>query len=286
MAAKKVSFIRIGEFTNRSKSKLINEFLREQNEEHATFFHKDCARGQNERTLSNGVIEITWLQSSSRIEEREVTEDKHVSKCNISDNAKECFSEKNPLSIMNLRGDASIFSEQIKILCHLSDLFVVLIDVNALQRQECFAAFKAVHDSDAHVLLVTELQNRQSVEQLESHYATINVQQNKTDILSLFDIRKRRKLNTSDFRKVLFAKVTNLLANVSNVESLEDVLSRVNCNLTLDEDYDACKEGKTLANKLFSKIDLEISYGSSIKDKNVPLQGHLWHSWSEKQRRT
>ena len=66
MPAKKVSFIKIGEFGDRSKSKLIDVFLRDQNEEHATFFHKDCAMGHNERKISNGVIEISWFLPSTR----------------------------------------------------------------------------------------------------------------------------------------------------------------------------------------------------------------------------
>ena len=284
MKAKKVSFIRIGDFKTRSKSKLINEFLRDQNEEHSTYFHRDCEMGYNSRTISNGVIEISWLQSSSGESQVDVKEDKEQGI------AKDTNEEKYALSILNLRGDANSFPMQVKILCQISDLLVVCVDSESLQSEKCQSALKNIHDSPTGVLLVTQLPSvrEESEKVLQRYYENVHIPQDKTAILSLFDTKTRRKLNNSEIKKALFRKVSKCLAKVTCIQSLEDLLQSSTISkdcLILDEWDEVCSKGKDLAKSLCARLK---SIGaSSIKDHTLPLQGNqFWHTWSEKQKKS
>ena len=55
-----ISFIRLGERCKISKSKFLNEILRDESETHNTFFYRDCKFGMNKRTVSDGMVEIAW----------------------------------------------------------------------------------------------------------------------------------------------------------------------------------------------------------------------------------
>lgn len=63
-ALRVVAFIRVGECSFKSKSQMINTLLRDQYLNHETFYHKDCALGSNRRTISNGLVEISWFVPS------------------------------------------------------------------------------------------------------------------------------------------------------------------------------------------------------------------------------
>nr|ANH79229.1 VLIG3 [Macrobrachium rosenbergii] len=80
-----VSCLRLGEIS-RSKSRFLNEIISDQN--HPTFFHRDCLNGMCQRILSEGALEISWYYP---VEESR-------------DN--DCLGRN--VAIMNLRGDGNL----------------------------------------------------------------------------------------------------------------------------------------------------------------------------------
>ena len=293
IAAKKVSFIRIGDLKLCSKSKLINEFLRDQNEEHTTFFHKDCAMGQNKRTISNGVIEISWWHPHSLEKESEEetisSEEKggtsFTNEKSAKGNKKEA-APKESLTILNLRGDATTYRKQVDVLCHISDLIVILIEHETMQCQdEQYPVLKTIHESRSKVLLVTQLpSDRDSAAKILATYKNnMQIKEEKTGILSLYDVRQRKRLNANDIKRALWKDVSRLLTNVTGVRSLGDIVLSMKGQLAVDEDDVMCRQGQTLVDALFSTFKTNDT--SHFKDHILPLQGEqLWHKWSKIQK--
>ena len=190
--------------------------------------------------------------------------------------------EKSTLTILNLRGDANNFPLQVELLSHISDLMVVCIDADSLQKEEYHQVLRKIHGSDSRCLLVTEVPFSK-VNILQSYITKMQIQKENTSILSLFDRKRRRKLNTSETRKNLSLEISKLLAKVGSVKSLEEqMLNKKHC-LTIDEETNECREGKTLAIALFSQLKSTESF--LVKDDFLPLQGKkFWHAWSKKQK--
>ena len=130
-----VSFIRIGDNQIMSKSKLINEFMRDENEVHNTYFHKDCVLGMNRRTISEGSIEIAWhAPAESRKKDPNTDES---------------------LTVLNLRGDANNYLKQTSLLLQASQILVVFITYSNLQQVTYTDLLKRIHQSRAYVILPT-----------------------------------------------------------------------------------------------------------------------------------
>ncbi|XP_063417022.1 interferon-induced very large GTPase 1-like [Mytilus trossulus] len=102
-----VSFVRIGR-PSVSKSKLVNEVLNDQY--HNTFSNVDCPLGTARRKISDGIVEATWYIPSNKLAVL-----------------------KNTTMFLNLRGDALEHNGQLFRVSQITDILVVVLDINSLE---------------------------------------------------------------------------------------------------------------------------------------------------------
>lgn len=272
-----LSFIRVGKGSVPSKSKLINEFLRDLNEEHATFIHKDCPLGMNRRTVSKGMIEVSWL-----VPDQQCSTNKHDTV------AKWGTVITTPLNIFNLRGDAQEFEKQLNILMLLSNVMVILISYDDLQQENLRHVLQKLHSSNVSVLILTDIGGKEDKSFLKKYIEKMNIDKSKTMLISTMDQKKNvsieeTKLSTSDIKEKLTTSIIKLLEG-----TLEDVqIQNVKFNLPEGIRSDECPKcviGKELAESLLKECMLEEN-PKNRRDKFLPLQGRsLWHEISKKEK--
>jgi len=112
-----ISFARLGDIENFSKSELINGLFFKKNN---VFINKNITYQQSPPKVSQGLIEISWYCPEHNI-------------ANDLDNNNPITFDKNMITIMNLRGDANKNHHQLDVLRKVSDLLVILVsDKNQL----------------------------------------------------------------------------------------------------------------------------------------------------------
>ena len=254
-----VSFLRIGQL-NQSKSKLINSWFRP--DQYDTFFHRSCKNGKQRRMLADGTIEATWCQP-------------------LENTAKSIY------GILNLRGEASKYSEQVSLLCEVSSLICLILNTKSLNTS-CVSNFSEyLRRTKAAVVLCFMANSQQDVEE------------HTEDCLNFADDFKNKQINIvdqifnwSDDNDLLHAddlkddiievinKHFERLVFKSSLETLANI-ARGMTNCSVDEDdprcVNACKEVKRLFN--FSRFDTmdELERKSTL----LPLQGKLWQEWAD-----
>uniref|UniRef100_A0A8C8RF39 VLIG-type G domain-containing protein n=1 Tax=Pelusios castaneus TaxID=367368 RepID=A0A8C8RF39_9SAUR len=109
-----VSFTRIGNSPQSSKSKILNALLSKH--KHDIFFHRDCRGSSKDGLLMKGVVEISWYCPGGKDDDRFDT----------------C------IAFTNLHGDARDHAQQVKFLQEIASINVVLLttsDQNEIGKQ-------------------------------------------------------------------------------------------------------------------------------------------------------
>ncbi|XP_061118180.1 up-regulator of cell proliferation-like [Conger conger] len=233
-----VSFVRLGN-CSMSKSHILNQVLTNPQQYHDTFVHKNMECGDTPRTISNGLVEISWYLPSGN---------KNT----------DIFSE--PLAIANLRGDLRDFETQYAFLCHTSTaIFVFCDDFKFEQRFLDSKQFKT------HWILIT---NSQSQSINEDDFRRCVSETKPSNI-----IKKHRRMNDAEFKKQLCSVMRGILKGNIVKKSIEGMSAlALNLGIHVDEEYIHCKSGKQKADE----ITRGISDISSFKEKELPLQGTAW----------
>lgn len=274
-----VAFIRVGKGSVPSKSKLINEFLRDFNEEHATFIHKDCPLGMTRRTVSKGMIEMAWLipdQDSS-------TSQPHSNEKSNEGNIRA------PLNIFNLRGDAMEFDRQLHILLLLSNLIVILISYDDLHEDKFRHVLQKVHKSYTSVIVLTNMSGgREDKSFLKNYIKDMKIDKSKTSVISTMDKKKdvsieANRLSSSDLKEILTNNIVKLL--LQNVVGIQ--IQKVTLNLPegiRSDESKKCVIGRRLAESLLKACKVDGS-PESRKDTILPIQGKsLWQEISKREK--
>lgn len=275
-ARQSVSFIRVGKGAVPSKSKLINEFLRELNEEHATFIHKDCPLGMNRRTISKGMIELSWLVPEQQAPTTRINVPENMSNDNI----------KAPLNIFNLRGDVHEFDRQLNLLLLLSNVMVVLISYDDLQGEKFTQVLQTVHRSNTSVIILTDMAGGKGNKAFLKHYIKeMKIDKSKTTVLSTLDKQKdlkkdlTNKLSSSYLKEILTNKIVRLLEKNEEGVQIQKIKINLPEGIRSDESQ-KCVIGRRLAESLL-KACMQDESPEHRKDIFLPLQGkHLWHEIS------
>ncbi|KAK3084300.1 hypothetical protein FSP39_011286 [Pinctada imbricata] len=268
-----VGFVRIGQCKFRSKSKLINELLRGQNEEHATFFHRDCSLGQLQREISNGVIELSWFLPSTDSENS-------TCKTNEEENS-EPFLLTKPLAILNLRGDGNTMAMQINVMCQITNILVVLIDFESFGNFDMRNTMSNIHSSKSKVILVTNIKNVENAQKPIMNYSIeTKMDHEKTSLISVYDSEADCYKNTSDVKCLLTNEIARALDNNEVINRLENVISESSLPLIVDENNISCKTGQKFASTVYN-----IFKETGSKSNVLPLQGEdLWQILSVKEK--
>ncbi|VDI39186.1 Hypothetical predicted protein [Mytilus galloprovincialis] len=265
-----LSFIRFGKGSVPSKSKFINEFLREINEEHATFIHKDCPLGMKKRTVSRGMVELSWF-----------VPDDNGTKSDVKIGT--------PLNIFNLRGDAHEFEKQLAILLLLSNLMVISISCDDLQQDKLVRILQTVHSSNVSVIIMTDITNcKEDKHILRKYIKEKKIDTSKTRFISTLEKSKDKvinatKLSSSDLKVELATNIVGLLRNIDTGIQIEDVKNNLPDGIRSDESPE-CVIGRRLAEELLKQCTQD-GRPKHRKDTFLPLQGKLlWHEVSKKEK--
>ncbi|XP_063447942.1 up-regulator of cell proliferation-like [Mytilus trossulus] len=203
-----VSFVRIGR-PSVSKSKLVNEVLNDQY--HNTFSNRDCPLGTSRRKISDGIVEATWYIPSNKLAVL-----------------------KNISMFLNLRGDALEHDAQLHGVSQITDILVMVLDINNLEDKSFMVFLKEMLNSSKCVLLAINAfqNNRKDVrERIKNFTKTIANYRRLVNICILSkDGQMRSSFNTkTEMRKAIAAMMKE------NVD--ESVYSRISkCKLKVDED--------------------------------------------------
>lgn len=276
-----VSFMKIGNENKISKSKLINEFLRDLNTVHNTFFHRDCPLGVHKRSVSDGMIEIAWF-----LPERAEQKSQHKKQTDYPVAAQ----IQQPLTILNLRGDAYVHEKQTQALLQSSSVIVLLINFDDIKHHEQFETNKYrqflsdIHTSHSKVIILTDLKfDSSEIELFQSAYKQhMNMDELKTAFIPFYDTDQRRDLSRSEIKEMLTECILDALSTAST-QNLEKISEKICCDIIFDEQNNQCIAGKQLAQSIADsifKIDVSVR-----KDKILPLQGkELWQKWTHIQK--
>uniref|UniRef100_A0A4W5P4V8 Uncharacterized protein n=1 Tax=Hucho hucho TaxID=62062 RepID=A0A4W5P4V8_9TELE len=244
-----VSFVRIGE-SSLSKSLILNKLLSNPQQYHDTFVHHEMECGNVPRTISDGLVEISWYFPCGNR--------------NI-----DMFTK--PVSVANLRGDIRFFEKQFTFLCQTSAAVYIFTD-------DLEADHKVLETKDkkAELFLVVNSQKKTFRENTLRKFTT------EFSIKPTNVIVKENK-NDAEFVKTLQSSVgaiTETSPNRLTIENMADVARQ--SGILVDEDCDECQNARKMADAITSNITDTVKF----KDKQLPLQGQVWKeiSQSEKER--
>ena len=105
-----VSFIRVGECVHSQKSEILNRLL---NVRHEYFSHRNCPGSTHKRFLLNGTVEVAWYLP------------KYKKSVNINHH----------FVMLNLRGDATLYSKQTSFIGEISTIVYVFVPLSKLTRE-------------------------------------------------------------------------------------------------------------------------------------------------------
>lgn len=238
-----VSFVRLGS-TVFSKSLMLNKLLSNTEPHHDTFFHRDMVCGEVPRRISGGLVEISWyLPCGNRSIDK--------------------FTE--PLAVANLRGDIRAFEKQFSFLCQTSAAVYIFCDETETAYLKCLKG----KDVKACVILISSvLRNTFTLKMLSkgTHSKTTNV--------------SGKKKTDTELVKALQESIAKMLEKYQNIVSVANQADRARCcGILIDEDGHECRS----ARRDVDKLTKHITNASQFKDKQLPLQGHIWKalSWLE-----
>ena len=270
-----ISFIRLGERCKISKSKFLNEILRDESETHNTFFHRDCKFGMNKRTVSDGMVEIAWyLPLNDNEQKKAETPTKQI---------------REPLTILNMRGDAVKYRKQTDTVLDMSRIAVVFCEFEYLKNErptELINLLAAIHGRDIYVILVTNMDKDKKVSKttMRNYQCITKMNKSKTHLFSTYDLNLKREYNACEMKESLIRVISDELAKEQNSNTLEMATTNVVGVVCCDETNKNCIQGKELAKWIFSSI-AEMENHVSRKDTILPLQGEcFWRQWSSLQK--
>ncbi|XP_071264251.1 up-regulator of cell proliferation-like [Salvelinus alpinus] len=219
-----VSFVRLGNSTL-SKSQLLNDVLSCSQQNYNTFVHSNMPAGNIPRTISDGLVEISWYLPSGNP--------------NI-----DVFTE--PVAVANLRGDIQDFQTQFSFLCETSAAVFVFCDDLG---------------SDSSILNLQKMKDRLFIvcNSEAKSYDAATFEKHSGGI-----IRKDRQINNAQLVKKLRSAVTDVMKanpHKTKVEEMRVVAQEL--GIPVDEDYDICLRAKERADTITDKITCIPSYKDS-----------------------
>ncbi|XP_033124880.1 interferon-induced very large GTPase 1-like [Anneissia japonica] len=236
-----ISAIRVGR-PQLSKSKILNHVISDL--KHDIFFHYECDGGNLKRNISNGLLEISWYRPTGKIHE----------------------TIHEPLTFINLRGNASELESQTRFISEIS-LATIAFTSSDNQKKEDLILFEKLYEQKGHLILVVDGKPgkclKESLISLEQKCARIKDKQvgcinslNKHDVQISKDIRRLLKdICEGNGRCIVPDKSIDMC-----VEFAEN-----NC-FKIDDRTQECFTGKSIAHMMIGGIK------PIEKEKQLPLQ--------------
>ncbi|XP_028670815.1 interferon-induced very large GTPase 1-like [Erpetoichthys calabaricus] len=272
-----VTFIRLGDL-QRSKSAFLNALLGSSEFQSNIFIHSDMECGDIQRKISSGLIELTW----------------HLP---LEKEQLDVFST--PCCILNLRGDAKLFSKHVAFLTEVSSVICLFVDNIGDEEEKLISALQRLKGK---VFLLVNPRNsnlQENGRRLSRLKSTLNITKDQVLI--------RTKKNDSEFISVVRSAISNVLTSEPRTMSLEKMAEDAKrFGFNIDEDYAPCQTGKEKANVVLRNLkqrtcdefqqkkspnegdeaeDITCEFNQEsipkFKKKTFPFQGEFWCEYSE-----
>ena len=255
-----VSALRIGsEGMERSKSKLLNDLL---NVSHSYFFHRSCEGSVQTNYLLNQTVEIGWYLPSGK---------------------KDNFEE--PLTFLNLRGDATSLQKQLTFLLSVSNVLLIFISpqhFNEDNIQVLEYIFERVNSRNSseeipHLILVVEsLGKRYDLRKLKDYKPNqsnlIKLCKNEAEDKSKFINAITTGLKNSDKKRC----INDFIGHAQRVDIFSEEIDESDIQINSAEVQSILMEEMPQDH---SQVEL-----SEVKVKMLPLQGTSWKKMAENYR--
>ena len=266
-----VTFVRFGEIP-RSKSKLLNELLC--NSSHNIFFHKDCTNGNVKGILSHGSVDAAWYIPSTRA--RCYCNSK-ICKCHFNDT----------MMFLNLHGKCEEFENQANVLCRLSNMMVIMVDLDEIEDPNLVKSMKMIAENSEKILLIVT--RKQGSKKTKSAIKKVFIEagfekmaeDKRFDIFLDFKDGETGSKNLNNFKAQIITKI-NKHRTKFKINSLMETLKKQTGNSNLfvsDEDNKEFLTGQLRAKDMhliITKYELH-----KAKTIMLPLQGKLWKDWGK-----
>lgn len=232
-----------------SKSQVLNRIVSGPCNE--TFLHKEMDGGQMHRKLSEGLVEIGWSLPTG-------------------DAARDNFTV--PVVISNLRGDASKNEKCLMLLCQASSAVIVFCGNLREKDKQLLASCKDV----ANELILVDLSDN---EKNENSIVGFVDQHLEEDIgLPEGKVLQGRGLNEEELANRLSGILKELLPDKLKLVTLEAAAKLAEqLGISVDEGA-VCKNAMATAEEVLKGLD---EGRALFKEKQLPLQGHLWRKLAE-----
>ena len=250
-----VSFVRFGKH-KRSKSKLINIVMKN-NSTNDTFFHYDCGGGSTPKFLTKGLIDMAWY---------------------IPSDGDHSLSE--PVTFLNLHGDALKLEKQINFLRDVCLMHFVLLNAEGLEEPAHQEVLQTFSQSPGGVVLLQYEKSNKTDETDESDESSeIEVASNVQVVIDI-DSNNEDEIKTEVWGKIKDCIERNWNRKAVPKTKYADVAQC--CGIKVDEDDTECAEGISLAAE-FENILKAVS----TPKKLLVLQGaEYWHKIAQKEKET
>nr|XP_055065025.1 up-regulator of cell proliferation-like [Misgurnus anguillicaudatus] len=230
-----VSFVRLGR-RDLSKSEILNKLLSNPQQYTDTFVHFNMDCGNIKKTISNGLVEISWYLPCGN---------KNI----------DVFPE--PVAIANLRGDIQDFETQYSFLCQASTAVFVFLDNKHLDTENISLASQK---SALELFYVGESNN----ETIKATVKKLNLK--KSNFIF------KAKQNDTDFVEKIRTKLQEAVEkNKHKISVLRLAEVAREFGILVDEDDEECQRAKASADEIISKINYIVQF----KEKELPLQGEI-----------
>ena len=257
-----ISFLRVGECGKSQKSEMLNQIIGIPD----YFFHRNQLGSVRKRFFLDGTVEIAWLLP------------RHTQSTQIVS-----FTE--PHVILNLRGNAFNYSNQVKFISSISSLVYVFVPINECNKQlshNLHEFHKENHHKSVYLLYKGEI-STSTVSQpiipefLQEFSETVlflsknNLAEDSNNIalnISL-NIKRHEVLKMSLDMCVPLAKRNSII-----IDTHESQLSK--CQKIADNIIQKMMKNKT---EEFKSKPL-----AAVKEAMLPLQGNCWSEWAEGKR--
>ena len=257
-----ISAVRIGnEGMERSKSKILNDLL---GVSHDYFFHRSCEGSVPTNYLLNKTIEIGWYLPSGK---------------------KDSFEE--PLTFLNLKGDATSLQKQLTFMLSVSNVLLVFIspqhftEENIQVLENMFEHVNSWNNAEdiSHVILI--------VESLGKRYDLRKLKNYKPNPSNLINLCKNEAVD----RTKIISGIKAGLDSCTKKCCIDDFIGHAQKMEIFSEELDddevqkcSAEVHNILSRELpqdESQIDL-----SEVKKNMLPLQGDSWKRIAENHRKT
>ncbi|XP_051779263.1 interferon-induced very large GTPase 1-like isoform X1 [Erpetoichthys calabaricus] len=167
------------------------------------------------------------------------------------------------IAFTNLHGDARNYDRQVSFLNDISAVNVVLLSDSDLN-EDGKAILKGYFESPQPLICL--------------HTDKEAIQANKSGIKLRIGVKNRNEAELTDELVSVLRSFLSQSKKTFHLESCSDIALRH--GFLVDEESKNCKEGKALADKLAKCLKKRKLL--ERKEAFLPLQGHMWHKWCQK----